>query len=174
LLLEYDDPPSASAVVISENYWREFLGSHEDAVGRTIAIAGHMFTIVGITPRRFVGVRCEITTPGRATIEEPQLWIGLQHASAFTGTPKATEPWHSVVGRLSADYRVSRARHSMGGAAAAIESAHPSIRRHASINVRGHGTDLRDDPAGAVGAVALFMLLPLSVLCVACANVANL
>jgi len=53
-----DDTPAAQpAAVISYDYWTEKLNSDAQVVGRSVLINGNPFTIVGVMPRGFFGVR---------------------------------------------------------------------------------------------------------------------
>ena len=69
LLMDFDDKPDApSTAVISYGYWQRRFGRSLSAVGKVIAINGIPFTIVGVTPPEFVGVR-----PGT----ELDIWMPL-------------------------------------------------------------------------------------------------
>lgn len=170
---EDDQPGSDPVVVVSENYWRQFLGGQDNVVGSTIMLGGRAFAIVGVAPLRFVGVLMEPSSPGNSLRDDPQLWVPLHSAPRSPRTPTQTAPWLTVVGRIGAS-TLAVAEASLSQAAASIEAASPAERHRASLSVRRHGTDPGDDLGRAVGGVALFMLLPLAVLCVACANIANL
>ena len=57
LLSPNDDRVDAEpAVVISDGYWRRQFAGAPSAVGRTIRIAGHPVTIVGVAPAGFTGL----------------------------------------------------------------------------------------------------------------------
>src|SRR5688572_2178879 len=50
-----DRTGGAPELMISHSLWQSRFGGRLDAIGRTVAIAGEPFTIVGVTPRRFTG-----------------------------------------------------------------------------------------------------------------------
>jgi hypothetical protein len=52
--------PAAPAAVISYPYWQRRFGLNSAVIGKTFALQDKLFTIVGVTPRRFEGTR-----PGR-------------------------------------------------------------------------------------------------------------
>ena len=53
---ESDDRPGrAPAVVISNRYWREHLGSDPAIVGRSLRINGYPATVIGVGPKDFAG-----------------------------------------------------------------------------------------------------------------------
>lgn len=56
-LIESDDRPGAAPVaMLTSGFWRRVLGGDPSVVGRTIALDGSPFTIVGITPTGFSGM----------------------------------------------------------------------------------------------------------------------
>src|SRR3954452_21874574 len=61
--------PSMPASVISDGYWRRRFGRSAYAVGKTVIIRNRPFTIVGVTPAGFRGIR-----PDR----DPDLMLPLQ------------------------------------------------------------------------------------------------
>lgn len=62
-------PGAPNVAVTSHRFWLRELGGHPSAVGRNITINGTPFTIVGVTPRHFLGL-----DPSLA----PDLWIPLR------------------------------------------------------------------------------------------------
>jgi predicted permease len=59
---DIDKPGSASAVVITDRFWRNRLNSSPDALGQTLRLNGQTATIVGITPPDFKGVLPNVPT----------------------------------------------------------------------------------------------------------------
>jgi predicted permease len=59
LLVAADDvvSPAVPAAVISDRYWQRRFGRSGSAIGSTLTIRARVFTIVGVTPPRFHGVR---------------------------------------------------------------------------------------------------------------------
>ena len=53
--VDADKPGEAPVVVIGDRFWRERLNSDPDAVGRVVRLNGQTATIVGITPKDFLG-----------------------------------------------------------------------------------------------------------------------
>ena len=78
LLDPSDEAADGNAVVVlSERLWRSRLGGERAAIGRTVAVNGQPFTLVGIAPDSFVG-------PGGASAAA---WIPIrQHRLAFPGS----------------------------------------------------------------------------------------
>jgi predicted permease len=78
LLSQNDDSvaPAAPAAVISDSFWRRRFDRRADAVGKIVRIRDRAFTIVGVTPAAFHGVRPErmadMALPLQATLTEQQ------------------------------------------------------------------------------------------------------
>ncbi|HVD91804.1 MAG TPA: ABC transporter permease [Vicinamibacterales bacterium] len=49
--------------VISDSYWRRHFGAAADAAGRTLAINGNSFTVIGVTRPRFFGTTLALRAP---------------------------------------------------------------------------------------------------------------
>jgi putative ABC transport system permease protein len=49
--------PDGPVAVISYGFWQREFGGDPSAVGRSIALDGHPFTVIGVTPRDFFGVQ---------------------------------------------------------------------------------------------------------------------
>src|SRR5262249_8288086 len=58
LITEADDRPAdpQSVAVLSYGFWQRQFGADPAAIGQTIAIQDRVFSIVGIAPRRFIGL----------------------------------------------------------------------------------------------------------------------
>jgi putative ABC transport system permease protein len=46
----------AGAAVVSDAYWRSYLGGRETAIGGTLTVVDQPFTVVGVTPAGFTGL----------------------------------------------------------------------------------------------------------------------
>jgi len=96
--------------VVSDGYWRRRLNGAPDVVGRTLAINGTPFTIVGVTRPRFFGTTL--------ALRAPDVWIPYmmqsvvrysQNASNFNSAdpqkpwpPQSGMSWLNVFGRIPA------------------------------------------------------------------------
>jgi putative ABC transport system permease protein len=49
--------PDGPVAVISHGFWQREFGGDANAIGRSIALDGHPFTVIGVTPRDFFGVQ---------------------------------------------------------------------------------------------------------------------
>jgi predicted permease len=68
---------AAAVIVLAERTWRARFGGDAALIGRPIRVNGHPFTVVGIVPAEFVGLRDADTVA----------WMPLaQHPAAFSGS----------------------------------------------------------------------------------------
>lgn len=173
LLAAGDGAPNAPAVVVvGAHLWRDSLGAPADLVGRQLLIGGRQFTVVGIAPPRFFGL--QPGDPGSSPLAQPQLWIPLGHADAWPFAPDRDQPWLNVAGRLRPETTVEDARRHLVAASLRRARERPDIRANAEYIVRPHGFSIDDAPIGVLLVMAMLLAVPLTVLAVACANVANL
>lgn len=98
---ENREPGASPVVVLSDGFWRRALAADPDAVGRTLAMNGITFTVVGVAPPRFRGLS--------AFSDGPDAWIPLAMFGALSRTsdeawwervPGSRSSWLNVVGRL--------------------------------------------------------------------------
>lgn len=165
-------PAGASAperiAVISFGIWQRVFDGRDDAVGRPIRINGREFTVAGVAPRGFGGVDVS---------ERADLWVPIAAASDVTDMRAPLDRrswWLKGVGRLAPGTAVAAAGASAAAAAAGIAAAFPDS--HDGFTVRME--PVRGMPPGDRNKVrplsALLLGVTLTVLLVACANVANL
>ena len=81
---DVDKPGEAPVVVVGDRFWRERLNSDPNAVGRTVRLNGQTATIVGITPKDFLGampiVAAEIFIPATVSARTaPELGDDVLH-----------------------------------------------------------------------------------------------
>jgi predicted permease len=81
---DMDAPDRSAVAVISYHFWQHFLSSDGGIVGKTIAINSTPFTIVGVMPEAFHGIKFEL--------EPPDLWVPVTMAKEIYLQPKMLEP----------------------------------------------------------------------------------
>jgi HAMP domain-containing protein len=162
--------------VISHALWAGEYGASPAAVGRSLAIAGERFRIVGVAPAGFTGVGAE----------RVDVWAPL---SALAGTVVGRyveEPWHrrgnvawlrGVVRLPRADAAAAGERLATAGIRRALEARWgaarvDSLRPRAALEplLLERGPDRTPSARIAVWLAGMSLL----VLVIACANVANL
>jgi predicted permease len=184
LLTSADSDPASGTtshvVVIGYDFWQRRFGGALHVVGKQIRIEGHPFTIVGVTPRWFVGMTTgeppDITIPVTAY---PPLVAGNE----FTLDNRSLL-WVFPVGRLKDGVTISQAQAQLqsfwpGVLLATASTETPGLRRQTFLSMdlevssaaKGISADLRDQFARQLYLLAAIVGL---ILFVACVNLANL
>jgi predicted permease len=175
---EDDKPGAPPATVMSYGYWKEQWNADPKIVNKEILLNGKSFTVVGIMPPEFFGVRVR---------RSPDLWVPLvfhpqvEMRKSYLDDPRTY--WLNFVGRLKPGVQLEQAQ----------ASANLSLRQFLTNEA---GSNLTDDyqksiasayiklAPGARGisglriaysrALQMLMVIVGLVLLIACANVGNL
>ncbi len=144
-------PAETDVVVLTDAVWRRRFDRRADVIGRTIAIDGRPYTVVGVLPRRF-------TIPFVAAVSDSDLWI-----------PRGADIFPHVIARVRPDVPDAQLRreletvmHSLDG-----EGSDGEWRAKVSHPFDDVGATTRDSLLVLFGAMAIVLLA-------GCANVANL
>jgi predicted permease len=157
--------------VLNYGTWQTKFGGRADIVGSTIRLNGLPVTIVGVAPKRFIGVNAifgpEIWLP--ASMTEPLMPNTM--GRALSDRSKAL---FKAVGRLAPGIARSRVQSDLSAIASSLAGEFPQTNRGRAAELR----PLRDVlfPNGASMAMAGAILAGVVgvVLLIACSNVANL
>jgi putative ABC transport system permease protein len=157
--VEEDRQGTEKVVVLSHRLWQRRFGSDKTFVGRTIALNGESYTVLGIMPEGF-------KFPGRPNVD---IWTPLEPVignSCGRGCYTIR-----VIGRLKPGVSLEQARSEMGTIANRLAQQYPESNKEVGITIAGLHDQLIEDTKPALlvllGAVAFVLLI-------ACANVANL
>jgi len=153
-----DSDGNNHVAVLSASAWQRLFGRDRSVIGRTVALNGTSFTVVGVLP-----ARAEFPAQG-------EIWLPL---SLLNKDTQASRVWHSVkvLGRLRPGVSLSSAQVDMQTIAQRLASAYPATNRNVGVVL----APLRDQLVGTLRPAMLCLLAAvLLVLLVACANVANL
>lgn len=161
--------------VISHRVWGELFGSDPGAVGQTVQLNGHTFTVVGVAPEGFRGPS-PLESP-------PDVWFPFQVQPVLAPTPRPYPlervegnvwVWIWAMGRLRDGVTIQAAQDNVTAMAAYLEATYPSWNK-------GWGARLYPDvrfhpPSGAsLGTMArLLLAVVVAVLLIASANIAIL
>jgi predicted permease len=149
----------APVAIISDSLWQTRFGSNSDVLGKTVALNGIDYAIVGVLPAnfRFGDERVDVYTP------------------LAQGDPLLLEPRDSPhvlpIARLNSGVNVAEARAEMSAIQNHLDELYPDANRGVGADVVPLKLDMTQDVSGTLllllGAVGLLLLI-------ACANVANL
>ena len=149
---------AAGTVLVSDGYWRQFLGGAADLSRLSLKIDNKPYAVIGVLP------------PGFRFPDEAELWAP---ADLDGENPHRTSHNYWGVGRLRDGVSVGQARQDISAIARRIHAA--SSERGDYLLIDAAVLPLRESIAGTARAPLLILLGAVAfVLLVACANVANL
>jgi len=175
-----EEAPGRNAVaVLSDHYWQTSLAGDPSVVGRSLIVDGLPFTIIGVAPPKFFGIRVEA--------QAPDIWVPLtmqqevmEHRSLFGARDLY---WLHLTGRRNLSANMTQAQewinaqvreymHDLEGPklTPAREEQIARVKVELLPGARG-GSDLREQYQAPV---TILMGVVILVLLIACANLANL
>jgi len=175
---EDDKPGAAPATVISHSYWEKELNSDPSVVGKSLIINGTNFTVVGVTPPEFFGVRVR---------RPPDFWLPLSfHPQVELRPSFLTDKeayWLTLMGRLKTDVTMDQAQAAVNLALRQhlTEEAGSKLTEERQKGIQNTYITLAEGQGGLSGlrkyySTPLHMLMAIvgMVLLIACANVGSL
>ena len=159
------------AVLISENYWQRRFAGDPTTLGRTIYLNGVAVTVIGITPRDFVGTG----------VAAPAFWIPISIEPLIQGDGQWLSQRENLryrfCGRLASGVSLKQAQADMTTIADNLRTLHEprseSARKSTALVWPGSPTPLPlDQYPGPTLFIHLIMVAAVMVLVVACANAA--
>jgi putative ABC transport system permease protein len=154
-----EDLPGAPPVaIIAYSVWQIGFGGDPEVVGRTVRVNGEATTIVGVMPEGFAFPYWE------------DVWLPLKFDPGTT--ERGGGPGLEVFGRLRENATLEEARAEFAGISARLAAAYPETNQNLVAVAETYIDSYHGEDAG-VGA-AFFLGFGLSVLLIACFNVANL
>jgi predicted permease len=162
----------APVAVVTAAAWRRRMGSDPDVVGRTIRLNGQPVTIVGVGPDGLTGSGTPLLTDFWLSISATIVSGDFQVANLR----RREDHWYQVLARLAPGVTVPQAQAAMDALAARLAAEYPQFDRGRGITVFA-SRDVRIHPQGDRNlflAGGLLSAVVLTVLLLACANLANL
>ena len=169
-LPEEDRTPGTHPVaVVSYGLWQRRFGADPKLVGRTITLNTYRFTVIGVAPAEFRGVRRGVS---------PDVYVPMQMTAQAWPTRKPDDlnsrkfSWLNLMGRLKPGVTRAQAQTAMSALSSRIMQVHPNTwpliaLEDGSQGETGRISDLRTPVKLLMATVALVLLI-------ACVNVANL
>lgn len=159
----------ASVVVIGYRIWQRIFLGDPAIVGKAVMLAGQPFTVVGVAPPRFRGI---------GLVLDPEFWVPLGTLSRLTATAPSLESrhtqWLHPVGRLKPGITVAQADAEMLLLGQRFAALHPETDKGDGFHLEKAGSLPPQERETILPFLAGLLIVVLLVLCIACANVANL
>jgi predicted permease len=160
-------------VVLSHRLWRRRFGGDPAVVGKSVHLSGRPYAVVGVAPPGFRGLDI---------ILDAQFWVPLDNIDQLlpntANRNSRNYHWIAVAGRLAPGVTISKAGAELEVLGKRFAKAFPE-----SVSVADRDSGFRMEMAGslpprdrstAMTFLAVLFAVALLVLCIACANVANL
>ncbi len=169
---EDDAVGTAPVAVVSAPAWRARFGGDPGVVGRAVRLNGMPVTIIGVGPEELTGTYTPIVTDFWLSISSTVVSGSFQVANL----ERREDHWYDVRARLAPGITVEQAQAAMDALAARLAEEYPEYNRGRGITVFA-SADVRQHPQGDGAlylAAGLLSAVVLTVLLLACANLANL
>ncbi len=162
-------PADQETALISDAMRRRRFGSASNAVGTSIELAGHRFTVIGVMNPGFSGISLDFPV---------DVWVPIAAEPQFDGVPEFADPWRNWVRVIT---RLGDAQTTASGDAAA-NAVFASYRRAympgsdstERLSLVRAAQPMTRDRSSVERGLFLAITLAVLVLLIACANVANL
>lgn len=157
-------------IVLGHALWQRRFGGTPSAIGSTLKLDGHVYTIIGVAPPGFIGGmtthHMEAFIPfavgGRASV-----------ALGDTDLESRRRSWLRLVGRLAPGKSVEDAQRDLAAIAARLAAAYPTNRGR-SVQV-WRGTGMTAEERAEISRVPRLLAMAVALLLlIACGNVASL
>lgn len=161
--------PDSRLAVISFELWQRMFGGRDDAVGAPIHINGALFTISGVAARGFRGAD---------VFSHADVWVPLNASQSIDpdlGSPMSrTTWWLRAIARLAPNVSRTQANAALKARAASIAQAFPDSHDGFTVRIDDVGGVPPGDHEQAAPLAAILLAATMTVLLIACGNVANL
>jgi putative ABC transport system permease protein len=162
-----------AVVVLAPDFWKNEFASDPSVIGRTVRLNGRDFTVIGVAPDSF---------PGMQIFINPDFYMPLAMAPVFSTNPRKhffedrDDRELGVKARLRPGVTQRQAESDLALLAKGFERDYPELNRNRGAAVHTHFEMLTrsDIDASPWKFMVITGILALSVLLVACTNVAGL
>jgi predicted permease len=162
-----EDP--RAVIVLGYNLWQRRFGADPAIAGKTIILSGRPFTVVGVTSPPFHGVDQILYT---------QFWVPIGNLNQLVPNSgdfqSRNNNWLAVLGRLKPGVTTSQAAAELNVIAHRAAAAHPEAEKDRGFRFEQAGSFPPRDRSFVMMFLLILSVVVFLVLCIACANVANL
>jgi predicted permease len=157
-------------IVLGYGLWQRRFGGDPAIVGKAISLSGHVYSVVGVAPRGYRGLDLVL---------DPQFWVPLGNLAQLVPNPPDVNSrpfhWLRVAARVKPGITRAQVISELRVVAQSLARAHPeSDKGNGFLLVKAGMLPQAGGFAAALFFLAALSVVVLLVLCIACANVANL
>src|SRR6201993_779903 len=162
-------------IVLGHRLWHRHFASDPNIIGKPVTLSGHPYTVVGVAPRGYRGLDI---------ILDPEFWVPLGNVAQLaplgnigkvdTDIDRGNH-WLAVVGRLKPGVTTSQAAAELHTLAGHYATAYPKTDKGGGfLRTQAGSLPPGRDHSTILMFLGILSVAVLLVLCIACANVANL
>jgi predicted permease len=167
-------PNSAPYIVLSHGYWQTRFGGDPGAVGRTVQVNKHPFTIIGVAPKEFRGTLLFVAPDFYAPLVNQEQLDGTSSLGANVLNTRSTRSIFMTIGHLKAGVTEAQAVADLNSIGAHLERTYPKDDADMKFTL-ARPSLFGDTMGGTITAfVTALMALAGLVLLAACANLGSL
>jgi len=156
-------------IVLSHRLWQRRFASDPAIAGKPVTLSGRPYTVVGVAPAGFRGIDL---------ILDSEFWLPLGHVTDLV--PNLSDRnsrnmhWLQVIARLKPGVSRTQAAAELNTLAQRFAAAYPATDKGNGFRFEQAGSLPARDKSSVLLFLAALSVVVLLVLCIACANVANL
>jgi len=164
-------PGADPVLVLSYSYWKSRFNADPNIIGQRASINGHPITIVGVAPAGF---------HGPTSLMDMQGYMPLGMAVTLNDAPPnlfttREDTNLALIARLRPDVSLQKAQPALNVVAQRLSQQHHGRMTLSALHLGPAGLAVNPTNPGALSLVStIFLILPASVLVLACMNLANL
>jgi len=167
-----DQVPGRDAVVVlGHDFWHKEFAGDSSVIGRKVKLNGTDFTVIGVAPAAFTGMDAFIRPAFFVPVMMSPTLAGSNGAKQLEGRDQRI---FTVKGRLKPGATMAQAQAELAVIARSLQRAYPDTNRDQGVLLRTELQSRATQEQEDVGLIVMLAILALSVLLVACANVASL
>ena len=156
-------------IVLSYRLWQHRFGADPDILGKSVTLSGSPYTVVGVAPPAFRGIDLLL---------DPQFWVPFGNIEQLVPTlPDRSSRffhWVTVTGRLKPGVTRDQAAAELATLAKHFAETNAAPEKKLEFRFEQAGSLPPRDRSTVIAFLVILMVVALLVLCIACANVANL
>jgi predicted permease len=163
------DEQNSPVIVLGDRVWKSRFSSDPHILGKSIALSGHPYTVIGVAPPYFRGIDLILDT---------QFWVPIGNIDQLLPNTGHFDwrnyHWIAVAARLKPGVSRAEAAAELQLLSQRFAQAHPDTEKNLGFHFDRAGSLPPRDKSVILVFLSTLMLVVFLVLLIACANVGNL